>query len=145
MKHLVAVVLLFLFLISGCDGAGKTDGDKASTGRHKSSGDRNAYTSIFKWSGEYSGFILDGHVFDARSHYLGWVDEDGTVWHRTGRYVGEVVEENYILRNTSQAPRAARAALVTPAAPASPAAPARRAALGQKAGWVDAWDDLESP
>jgi hypothetical protein len=96
-------------------------------------------------SGEYSGFILNRRVFDARSTYLGWVDEDGSVWHRTGRFVGEVVDENYILRNTARAAPAARAALAAPAAPAAPAALAKRAGLAQRAGWVDAWDDLLSP
>jgi hypothetical protein len=55
-------------------------------------------TAIHRWSGQYWGYIYNGRLFDANSNYRGWVDNDNRVWRENGRYLGEVVENNYILR-----------------------------------------------
>jgi hypothetical protein len=99
-------------------------------------------TPIFKWSGEYSGFISGGRIFGAHSEYLGWVDQDGAVWHRTGQYVGELVDDGYILRNTIRVTPVSRVAMVAPVSPVSPVAHVNRVGRVGRAGWVDAFDDL---
>jgi len=60
-------------------------------------------TPVFKWNGEYFGFIHNGSLFRADGAYLGWI-EDGQVWVSDGAYLGEVVEENYILRRANTNP-----------------------------------------
>jgi len=54
---------------------------------------------------------------------LGWLDS-GDVYRSNRTYLGEIVDENYILRRTSMATRATRA---TPATPAMPTQRANRA------------------
>ena len=44
---------------------------------------------IFRWNGEYFGFVHRWRLFDSRSYYLGWVDE-GEVWRRDGTFLGGV-------------------------------------------------------
>jgi hypothetical protein len=99
-------------------------------------------TRIFHWSGEYFGFITNDRLFDLASNYLGWVTEDGRVWKRDGRFLGEVVNDNYILRRTSMAEPAIRATRAIPATPAIPALAANRAARAIRAGWTDALSEL---
>jgi hypothetical protein len=59
---------------------------------------------IFRWNGEYFGFVHRWRLFDSRSYYLGWVDED-EVWRRDGTYLGELVDGCYVLRRRNAAPR----------------------------------------
>ena len=94
-------------------------------------------TPIYRWNGEYFGFISNGRLFDATSKYLVWVTDDGRVWRRNGTFLGEIENENYILRRTSMATPATRATRATPATPATPALRANRA----RAGRVDALDE----
>ncbi|MEN6474130.1 MAG: 4-fold beta flower protein [Syntrophaceae bacterium] len=100
--------------------------------------------AIYRWNGEYFGFIRNGHLFNAVSQYLGWVTDDGRVWRKNGTFLGEIENDNYILRRTSMATPATRATRATPASPATPARRANRAARASKAGRVDALDEFES-
>jgi hypothetical protein len=80
---------------------------------------------IFKWNGQYAGFISDGYVFDPSARYLGWVEESGHVYGIHGRYVGELVDQNYIMRNlrkTPQLPKPPITAIIHPKAPVPPLA-----------------------
>lgn len=86
-------------------------------------------TPIYRWNGEYFGFIKNGRLFNAASQYLGWVTEDGRVWRKNGTFLGEVESDYYILKRTSMA---------------TPATPARNANRASKAGRVDALDEFES-
>ena len=101
-------------------------------------------TPIYRWSGEYFGFIKKGRLFNAISEYLGWVTDDGRVWRADGTFLGEIENENYILRRTSMATPARKARRATPAIPSTPARRANRAGKARKAGRVDALDEFES-
>jgi hypothetical protein len=57
---------------------------------------------VYKWSGDYWGFIYNNRVFDQDSDYKGWIDDEKRVWNSDGEYVGEVINENYILRRDSK-------------------------------------------
>ena len=46
-------------------------------------------TPVFKWSGEYFGFIHDENLFHADGAYSGWI-EDGQAWASDGAYLAEV-------------------------------------------------------
>ena len=95
---------------------------------------------IYRWNGRYFGFIRNDRLFAADSTYLGWLDDDGRVWEANGNFLGEIVDDNYILRRTSMATPARRARRATPATPAAPARAANRAGRASRAGWVDALD-----
>lgn len=86
-------------------------------------------TPIYQWNGQYFGFIKNDRLFNASSQYLGWVTEDGKVWRRNGTFLGEVENENYILRRTSMA---------------TPARRANRAGKASRAGRIDALDEFAS-
>ena len=97
---------------------------------------------IYRWNGEYFGFVYNGRLFDKDSNYLGWID-DNEVWRKDGTYLGELVNGAYVLRRTLMATRAKRAARATPATPATPARRANRAARAPRAGYVDALDEFK--
>ena len=97
---------------------------------------------LFKWSGEYAGFIYGGRLFDASSDYIGWIEDDGRCWDSGGAFLGELVEGSYVLRRSAMATPASRAARAHPATPAMPARRADRAGRATRAGWDDALEDL---
>jgi len=101
-------------------------------------------TPIYRWNGEYFGFVKSGCLFNAASQYLGWVTEDERVWRKDGTFLGEIEDENYIMRRTYMATPATRATRATPATPATPARRANRAARASRAGRIDALNEFES-
>src|ERR1700738_664244 len=44
-------------------------------------------SAIFRWNGQYFGFITNGRIFDAKSNYLGWIESDESVWRSDGHYL----------------------------------------------------------
>ncbi|WP_432280472.1 4-fold beta flower protein [Tropicimonas omnivorans] len=101
-------------------------------------------TPLYTWAGRYCAFIRNGWIFDRHSHYLGWLTEDGKAWERDGSFLGELVDENYILRRTAMAIPARRAVRPSPARPATPAARVNRAGRVSRAGRIDALEELLS-
>lgn len=101
-------------------------------------------TRIYRWRGRYFGFILNGRLFDANSKYMGWVEDDGWVWRHDGRFVGELVEESYVLRCTNMVEPVARVARVPPVTPVAPVPPVDRVGRVERVGWSDALDDLSA-
>lgn len=95
---------------------------------------------IFKWNGQYLGFVRNGSLFDDQSRYLGWIEQDGSVWHSNGRYAGELVDGDYILRNSMRMEPMARMPKMSPTAPMAPMAPMPRMPKMPRAGWVDPFD-----
>jgi hypothetical protein len=80
-------------------------------------------TPLYRWDGRYVGFRIGDHLFTPDGEAFGWVDEDETAWHADGRYLGEMVDDNYVGRQL-------RAPLEAPPRPVSQdaAADAPRAA-----------------
>lgn len=101
-------------------------------------------TAIYRWNGEYFGFIRNDNLFNSSSEYLGWITEDGRVWRKDGSFLGEIEDENYILRRTSMATPAIRAPKATPATPATRPRRPNRAGRVSRAGCVDTLDEFES-
>jgi|SRR5690606_15993169 len=54
---------------------------------------------LYKRNGEYWGFIYLNRVYDKNNNYKGWVEDDKFVWDENGKYMGELVEDIYILKN----------------------------------------------
>ena len=99
-------------------------------------------TAIFKWSGEYFGFIHDENLFRGDGAYVGWI-ENGQVWASNGAYLGEVAEENYILRRTHMIPPLPKTPRVLLTKPVRTIQEVRRSGRTPKAGWVDALEGLK--
>lgn len=99
---------------------------------------------IFRWDGKYAGFVFEGHLYDRWGNYWGWVDEEGNVWRSQGALLGELVEENYVLRKVGQERRKADPR-TWPDRPAVPGPSANRPPKEPKEGWEDALEDLTHP
>jgi hypothetical protein len=99
-------------------------------------GEIESMTPIFRWNGEYVGFIHNGTLFDSSSRYLGWIDE-GHAWKADGRYLGQLTEDNYILRNVMLLPPMPR---MPPLPPMPPMPPMNRMGRMPRVGWMDALD-----
>ena len=99
---------------------------------------------IFHWNGKYFGFIKNGNLFNSISEYLGWIDNDGTLWNKDGHYIGEQVEENYILRKTNKMKPMSKMPKMTPMSPMSPMSPMNKMGKMGRMGWIDALDDFHS-
>jgi hypothetical protein len=95
-------------------------------------------TPIYRWSGEYFGFLSGGNLFDASCRYLGWAAADGEVWRKDGSLLGEIVEDNYILRNTMTVARPLQPIRPIPVIPPTPARWAIRTARALRTAYVDA-------
>lgn len=99
-------------------------------------------TPVFRWSGEYVGFINNGHIFDSQSAYLGWVEDDGKVWRKDGHYVGQLVDDNYILKNTTVIDPIPRIPRIPPIPPIPPIPAINRIGKISKISWTDVFDHL---
>jgi hypothetical protein len=56
----------------------------------------------FYSSGHYLGFSELGNLYSRDGQYLGWIEDDNTVWDKNGKYRGtitEIVGHRYILRS----------------------------------------------
>ena len=81
---------------------------------------------IYRSNGDYFGFILNGYLFDTDGEYLGWVEDDDSVWRKDGEYFGWLTGENYILHNPKQIKPLARTPKIPPMPPDPPMAPPPR-------------------
>jgi hypothetical protein len=97
-------------------------------------------TPIFRWSGEYFGFLTHtGFLFDARGEYIGWARDGHSVWVADGSYLGEIVDVSYILRDTRQAEPPPTRPPVEPTTYINlPVRPNNRPARPPRPGYVDA-------
>ena len=97
---------------------------------------------IYCWDGNYFGFINNGHLFRKDSTYIGWVEDDGTVWHENGKFMGEIHEEDYILRKENMMEPMQKMKKMRPMTPMIPMAPMNKLAKMGKMGWRDPLPDL---
>jgi len=96
---------------------------------------------IYKWNGEYFGFISGDNFFDASSNWVGWV-EGNQVWQANGEFLGEIYEGSYILRGTTMVPAVPRVPPVPPVPPVPQVPPVNRDGRVPIAGFKDALEDL---
>ena len=96
---------------------------------------------IFRWNGQYYGFIANGHLFDSTAGYRGWVESDGSVWRSDGVFVGNLVGGEYVLLQRSEA-RSNHTQRARPPVPAAPARPDDRPARAERSGYVDGLNDV---
>ena len=97
-------------------------------------------TPIYRWSGEYFGFIYNGYLFDADSNYLGWVEDNGSAWNQDGTYLGELIEGNYILHNSVKIEPIPKIPKIPPIPPTPPIPKIDKIGKIGRLGWEDALD-----
>lgn len=95
-------------------------------------------TYLFRWTGEYVGFLQDGWMFDRNGRYLGWRDADGQVWLADGNYLGQLVEGCHVLRNNRRSAPVRKTPRVPPVPAPAPTPPTPRAPRIPRPGWSDA-------
>jgi len=101
--------------------------------------EQQSMTRIFRWNGDYFGFIHNGTLFDSGSRYLGCID-DGRVWKADGTYFGQLIEDNYILMNTMMLQPMPRMPRMPPMPPMPPMPSMNRMGRMPRLGWFDALD-----
>lgn len=94
-------------------------------------------SALYSWDGRYFGFVSNGRVFDANSRYVGWVEDDGRAWRADGSFLGEMVDDSYILRNINIAEPARRARRGQPGRPGVRGRPGDRGARAKRVGRID--------
>ena len=97
---------------------------------------------IYRWDGSYFGFVRNQNLLGADSTYLGWIDDDGRVWKADGSFLGEVVDDEYILRRLAMVAPVNRVPKVPPIPPIAPIPPINRIGRIARAGWVDALENF---
>jgi hypothetical protein len=97
---------------------------------------------IFRWSGEYFGFILNDRFFDHAGKYLGWMSDEGAIWSADGTFVGELVDNNYVLRRIAMINPLPRIPQLPPLPPLPILPSLPRLPRLQRLGYRDALDDL---
>ena len=98
--------------------------------------------NIFRWSGEYFGFVRRGYLFSRDGRYFGWTDNDLRVWKSNGEFLGQLVDEKYILRRDLMLPPIPRIPKAPPIPPIPPIPPMNHIGRIPKLGWTDALDDF---
>jgi hypothetical protein len=53
---------------------------------------------LYKYNGQYWGFILKGRIYNKYGKYFGWIDKKNKCWNEDGDYIGELVEDKYIIQ-----------------------------------------------
>jgi hypothetical protein len=92
---------------------------------------------VFRWEGQYWGFVARGELYDRYGRHVGWLD-GADVYLRSGAYLGELRGTGYVVRDVLRAEPIHRAA--RPAVPygTPPAPPTDRDPRDPLDGWRDA-------
>ena len=100
---------------------------------------------IFRWSGEYVGFLDGPYLFGPDGRYLGWYQPDGSVWRADGRPLGQLVDGMYVLRDLRRAPPVRQCARVPPVPKLPPPPPGPQLPRVPRPAWADALYDIGRP
>ena len=94
--------------------------------------------NMFKWNGEYFGFVRRDYLFSHRGEYRGWIDRNQRVWKSSGEFLGELVDGKHILRRNTMIPPVPKVPKVPPAPPVPPMRAINLTGRIPKVGWTDA-------
>ena len=92
---------------------------------------------IFRLDGRYFGFVRGGNLFRGNGDYYGWVDRAERVWRADGYYIGEIVEENYVLRSIAGPNYGRQVPRRPPTRPVPPVPQVDRVYKIGMLGWID--------
>jgi hypothetical protein len=73
--------------------------------------------------GDWVATLLDGHIWDLRGIWIGWVEENGDVYKSDGEWIGTLSKDSRILRKRTANRRELRNDMPSP--PPKPELPAR--------------------
>lgn len=93
--------------------------------------------SLFKWNGDYIGTENNGNIFDHNGNYLGWIERNGEVYDKNGIYKGELIEDEYLLKNTSKLSPMNKLAKLVPLNIIAPIPPLNRVGKVEMFGWEE--------
>ena len=99
-------------------------------------------TPIFRWSGPYIGFVSDGSFFDSGGAYLGWQDKQDRMWSKDGNYLGDIIDDHYVMRRDGCPSPVRQPPRIPPVYPELPVAPTNRSARPNMPGWSDALEKV---
>ena len=92
--------------------------------------------ALFSWDGQYAGFVSRGYLFDRLGTYRGWL-EGNRAWSENGEYLGDLTEENYILRKDLGIPPIPRIPRIPPIPPIPPNPKSDRVGRLPRMGYTD--------
>lgn len=94
---------------------------------------------IFKSTGIYVGFILNGALFSRDGDYLGWL-EGNYVWDaKSGRFRGQVWNDKYITVDQFAVQPLPKQTKAKPATPPLPHPPPNISPVALPTGWIDSF------
>lgn len=99
-------------------------------------------TPLYKWNGKYYGFIYNDKIFDKDAKYKGWIDENSQAWNKDGEHIGELTNENYVLKKDMQMPKVPKIPKIPPIPPIPPIPKIDRVGKIDKIDWSDALNKL---
>jgi hypothetical protein len=102
----------------------------------------NATQPIYRWNGQYYGFMSNGYLLDSSGTYRGWIDGNGTVWQANGKFLGDLVGGEYVLLQQN-AKRPSQPKRLSPTPVALPPRPEDKPARSPRAGYIDGLDACE--
>ena len=97
---------------------------------------------VYRWNGEYFGFIYNEKLFDKHSNYLGWIAEN-EIWKKDGSFLGEFLDGHYVMRQKKMPARAVRTIRAVPYTPTERPLKANRALRPTTPGRFDALDEYK--
>jgi hypothetical protein len=97
---------------------------------------------VFRWSGEYWGFLEEGRLFDRHGRQVGWLahapGRPPDVFDLGGHFLGELVEGRHVLRHALRPEPVQRAPRPGRTHPAPPAPWPSLAPRIPREAWADA-------
>jgi hypothetical protein len=86
---------------------------------------RERFPGQFIWNtyGDWVATLVDGHLWDLRGMWVGWIEKNGDVYKIDGEWIGSLSRDSRILRKRTEYRRELRSDI--PAQPPKPALPAR--------------------
>lgn len=97
---------------------------------------------LYKWNGQYYGFLYGERIFDQNATYKGWIDENRQAWDKNGQHIGELIDDFYILKKDMQIPKIPKIPKIPPVPPVPPVPKVNKIGKIGKIGWSDALDKL---
>jgi hypothetical protein len=52
---------------------------------------------LYTSRGQWAGMLVDGHLYNMRGEWIGWVERDGSVFSVSGVYVGQLAHDMRVL------------------------------------------------
>jgi hypothetical protein len=99
-------------------------------------------TPLFRWAGQYWGFLAGDRLHDRHGRHVGWVEprpgQPPEVYHLSGHFLGELVDHHYVLRHVTGAEPSGRGSRAPVPCATPPDPEPARDPRDPRDDWVDA-------